>query len=476
MGHSAYNKNDPKSIERFGQNAIGKTFQMILDEDNDADWESIGLHESDDEFYSISRQNERKHYKGKLGQLIEEKYFHYECNSDSSADFKEAGVELKVTPYKKYDNGRCVAKERVSLTMINYMEVINEPFFNSHLWQKCRLILFMWYRYNGKEASALDQSIDFVQLFTPDKEDLAIIKHDYEIIVSKIKEGKAHELSEADTMYLGAATKSANSSVTRPQPFSTLPARQRAFTYKNSYMTYLLNSYFIPGKKKYERINDYDSSVSFESYVESRINAYRGWTLSDLIRSFGLRPGAKNIASTVAFRILGIKGNNAEEFVKANIVVKTIRINKNNRITENMSFPAFRFNEIVNETWEDSSFGDYMRETKFLFVVYKYDESNILHLQGCQFWNIPYEDLEEKVRSVWEKTVEVIKKGLKIEKQNGRNQSNLPKAKDNWICHVRPHARDSKDTDVLPDGRLYPKQCFWLSNKYIYQQINDSLK
>ena len=39
----------------------------------------------------------------------------------------------------------------------------------------------------------------------------------------------------------------------------------------------------------------------------------------------------------------------AEEFEKANIVVKTIRIGKNNKIKESMSFPTFKFKELVQE-------------------------------------------------------------------------------------------------------------------------------
>ena len=80
-----------------------------------------------------------------------------------------------------------------------------------------------------------------------------------------------------------------------------------------------------------------------------------------------------------------------KEFEKANIVVKTIRIGKNDRIKESMSFPTFRFKELIEEEWEDSTFGNYLRETRFLFVVYKFDDNDILRLRGCQFWNIPYE-------------------------------------------------------------------------------------
>lgn len=469
-----YDEKNSKSIERYAQRLIGKTFQYILDLDNSLQNEEI--HEPSFKSYLVIEEEERKHYKGKLGQLIEEKYFHYHCNSDSDADFKEAGVELKVTPYKINQNGKQVAKERVSLTMINYMDVVKESFFNSHLWKKCGLILFIWYQYNGKDASPFNQSIDYVQLFTPVGEDLKIIIHDFEIIVDKIKAGKAHELSEADTMYLGAAPKASNVNQTRPQPFSPIPARLRAFTYKNSYMTYLLNNYFIPGKKKYEKIITEVTNTPFEEYVVAKINAYRGWSAPDLAKKFGVNLKSKDAQANIAFRILGIKNNKAEEFIKAGIVVKTIRIQHKGSIKENMSFPAFKFKELVDETWEDSTFGNYLRETKFLFVVFKFDEDNNLYLQGCQFWNIPYKDLENDVRKVWEKTRKIIDEGMVIERKNGKYKNNLPKGSENWICHVRPHGQNSSDTYELPDGRMYPKQCFWLSNNYIYSQLKEELK
>ena len=35
---------------------------------------------------------------------------------------------------------------------------------------------------------------------------------------------------------------------------------------------------------------------------------------------------------------------------------------------------------------------------------------------------------------------------------------------------------NAMDTYELPDGRQYPKQCFWLNNTYIYDQISDEIK
>lgn len=53
-----------------------------------------------------------------------------------------------MTPYKKNKNGSISAKERLVLTMIDYYSVINENFFESHMWQKARLILLIYYLYD----------------------------------------------------------------------------------------------------------------------------------------------------------------------------------------------------------------------------------------------------------------------------------------------------------------------------------------
>lgn len=468
-----YDRSDPISIEVYSQKLIGKTFRQIWEED---DARRLMMVREDSTPYGSSEVSETKRNKGNLGQIIEEKFFHYECNSDSRADFHEAGVELKVTPYRINQNGSLSAKERLILTMIDYYQVVNESFEESHLWNKSRLILLVYYLYMKEIKYNLDYKIGYSRLFTPPEQDVKIIRHDYYIIVSKIKAGKAHELSEGDTLYLGAAPKAATSKDRRKQPFSDELAKPRAFAFKNSYMTYVLNNYIVPGKATYEPIVQDDAVDSFEDYVIGKINRYCGYSVNDLCTEFEIERRPKNLEAMLAYRMLGIKGNHAEEFEKANIVVKTIRIGKNDRIKESMSFPTFRFTELIDEDWDDSTFGNYLRETRFLFVVYKFYADDTLRLRGCQFWNIPYEDLETQVRTVWETTRKVIRDGLQVHMVNGVRKNNLPKASENPVCHVRPHAQNSQDTYELPDGRQYPKQCFWLNNTYIYDQIDKALK
>ncbi len=466
-----YDRTKPTSIEAYAQKLVGKSFRQIMDEDD-------AMLREEGTSYGESDVGEQKRNKGNLGQIIEECFFHYSCNSDARADFPEAGVELKVTPYRMNKNGSLVAKERLILTMIDYMTVVNESFENSHFWNKSKLILLVYYLYLQEAKFNLDYKIGYARLFTPPEQDLKIIKHDYEIIVSKIRAGKAHELSEGDTLYLGAAPKAATSADRRKQPYSDELAKPRAFAFKNSYMTYVLNNYIIPGKETYEPIISDSIVDSFEDYVVDTIDALAGYSVDDLCVRFNIDVSRKpkNLEAMIAYRILGIKGNHAAEFEKANIVVKTIRIGSNDKIKESMSFPAFKFKELVEEQWEDSTFGNYLRETRFLFVVYKFDQDDTLRLKGAQFWNIPYEDLEQDVRHMWERTVQVLKEGLVVEKKNGINHNNFPKASENRVSHVRPHAQNAKDTNELPDGRQYPKQCFWLNNTYILEQIDKRLR
>lgn len=477
-GYQDYDKTDPFSIEKYSKGLIGKTFRQIAEED-DARTKSQGhMLQEGRASYGVSVVKEKKRNKGNLGQLIEEKFFHYKCNSDERPDFHEAGVELKVTPYKKNKDGSVSAKERLILTMIDYNKVVNETFYESHLWNKAKLILLVYYLYVDTIKQNIDYRIDYTQLFTPPKEDLKIIEEDFNKIVKKVRDGKAHELSESDTEYLTAAPKASSSRDRRTQPFSKELAKPRAFAFKSSYMTYVLRTFLVPGKKTYERIGIGNKGETFEEYVTRKINAFKGHSVTSLAKRFDIdiTTKPKNLEAMIAYRILGIKGNNAEEFEKAGIVVKTIRIQETGKIKESMSFPTFKFNELAHETWEDSTFGNYLRETRFLFVVYKYDSSGELILKGSQFWNMPYKDLEEHVKNVWEKTVNLLYGGLVITEVHGRHENNFPKASEDSVCHVRPHGRNAKDVDVLPDGRECTKQCFWLNNTYILSQLDDDLK
>ena len=263
-----YDETDPISIETYAKGLTGKTFADVCKQDDIT--KAMVVRETTN--YEVKHENRKR--KGGLGELIEERFFHYQTNNDARPDFDKAGVELKVTPYKRNKNGTLVAKERLILTMIDYFSVVDETFEDSHMWQKARLILLVYYLYQQEIKNRLDYRIGYVKLFTPPEQDVKIIAHDFEVIVEKIRNGKAHELSEGDTLYLGAAPKAATSKDRRKQPFSDELAKPRAFAFKNSYMTYVLNNYIIPGKNTYEPIIKGTAEKFFEDYVVGKIDAY----------------------------------------------------------------------------------------------------------------------------------------------------------------------------------------------------------
>ena len=72
------------------------------------------------------------------------------------------------------------------------------------------------------------------------------IKQDWQDIVSLIKLGRAEDLSESNTQYLGAATKGATTAKSMTtQPFSKLKARGRGFSYKTSLMRQILIDHLL---------------------------------------------------------------------------------------------------------------------------------------------------------------------------------------------------------------------------------------
>ena len=66
--------------------------------------------------------------------------------------------------------------------------------------------MFCFYIWKAKTLN-LDYVFDLVNLWEPNKKDLEIIEQDWNIIVGKIKNGKAHEILKGDILYLGTCTK-----------------------------------------------------------------------------------------------------------------------------------------------------------------------------------------------------------------------------------------------------------------------------
>ncbi len=453
-----YNENSIDSIMEYAQGLIGKTFGEI-----DTN-ERLGANKG----------------KGNLGQIVEESYFGYDINSRAEADFADVGVELKVTPFKVNKNKTISAKERLVLNIINYMEEYDKSFYESSFWQKNNKILLVFYQWK-KELEKKDYTVKDIMLHEFSEEDLIVIKEDWKIIINKIKQGKAHEISEGDTNYLAACPKGANKSSVRQQPFSDKLAMQRAYSLKSSYMTSLLRKRLGVEDKEVVSILK-GTKMTIEQLLESKFKKFYGKSIDDICKELDINIYTesgklpKNYVQMLVSRILGLTTNDLnkiEEFSKANIKFKTVRIEKNGKIKQHMSFPSFKYKEIIKEDWYNSSLRNLFEEQKYLFVVFKYDENNTLRLEKIMLWNMPINVLDTYVKDTWEETVRVIKEGVKIEIKGKKKYDNLPGPKFNGICHTRPHAANSEDTYELPDSRKLVKKCFWLDKDYILNIVNN---
>ena len=91
---------------------------------------------------------EAKSFKGKggLGNSVEYYHYEYEPNSESEPDFAEAGLELKCSPLKLLKDDSMVAKERLVLNIINYIEEGAKSFEDSSFWHKNKFLLLMFYQ------------------------------------------------------------------------------------------------------------------------------------------------------------------------------------------------------------------------------------------------------------------------------------------------------------------------------------------
>jgi DNA mismatch repair protein MutH len=459
-----YNPSDKNSIIEYAKKLKGKSLRQVCD--------SKVLEHS----YSG---------KGNFGQVLEKFYFGYEPNSLAEADFAQIGMELKSSPLKQLKNSEYRSKERLVLNIINYVNVVNQNFENSDFVKKNASILLIFYLHQAG-FDILDYLIKLVDEWSFPSTDLEIIKKDWELITKKIAEGKAHELSEGDTFYLGACTKGANALSVRKQPFSEIPAKQRAYSFKQGYVNHIIASIANESKEIYGKLIpnvQVAKKQTIEEIVISKFKPFYGKTEEEIIKTLKIKINtkAKSFYANLTKAILGIElDKEIEEFEKAEIIVKTVRLKENDLPKEDISFPNFKYEEIVNEDWEESDFKDIL-EHKFLFVFFQFENKKLV-LKKVKFWNMPYLDILE-AEKVWTKTKEIVAKGEIVKEiktnKNGKEIrfTNFPSKKFSSVSHVRPHAKDSSDTfelpkkDKLTKQNEYTKHCFWLNNTYVKNEI-----
>lgn len=486
-----FDKTDKKSIFLYSQGLLGHTLREFADES---------------EIVQLSGKD-----KGKLGKLVEYLYFKYPPNSNPDADFSEAGMELKCTGLLRGTKENLRIKERMVCNMINYCEVVNETFEESHFYHKCLVMLFLFYLYQ-KGVNALDFHFLFSVLWKLPEKDLLIIKNDYETIITKIRNGEAHLLSEGDTVYLGACRKGQKGDALRTQPCSDIKAKGRAFSLKPAYMRTVLEFVLDSGKNAACNIEEIDfgeqlvslnelRKSSFEDILLSRFDGFYGMGCYEIFQMMNAK--AKygkdkyfDCSNDIAGKGLVSNVNLSEEFKKSGITLKTVRVERNGTIEQSMSFENIDYKEVYEcDNWEDSRLYEIF-SNRFMFVVYrnsgtlienetyldwlarknqaraaegkmplKHEDNYVL--ESVFFWTMPQKDLE-LARLYWEDIKEQIKA------DNIKNGA-FWKLKDKKKFHVRPKGQLSKFKAVSPVTGVQnaDKLCYWFNGDYVKEIVNE---
>lgn len=454
-----YNPKDPTSIWQYSAGLLGHTLREFIDGELEKEYTG----------------------KGALGQMVEEIYFHLANNSRAEADFHSAGVELKCTPIKHGKREALLIKERLVCGMINYCELVGENFEESHFYTKCQLMLLLFYLHI-QDANKLDLEFLISLLWKfPDK-DLEIIRQDYYTIVNKVKQGRAHEISEGDTLYLGACRKGADGSSVTKQPYSEMLAPTRAFCLKQSYMSAILKWVLETKKNHLNTLNPELSSLvslqalkkeSFETIVLKRYSKYIGQGYETIAKrlKIDISKNPKNKFAMIASAI-GTNGektniNATEEFLKAGLVMKAIRVQANGRIKESMAFENINYNEVYQEEseWIDSRCYDIFT-SRFLFVIFREQNQNKgdYVLDNIFFWTMPQTDLDI-AEQYWNNIKQCVE-------ENHIAPKYFWKISDHKLFHVRPKGQNKEDLTPNPHGGKARKYCYWFNNEYITDIVN----
>ena len=437
-----YDHTDPAEIEKYARRLIGHTFREMLDDPG-----------------SVKAQSG----KGRFGDILEKAYFGIDGGNRPTPDFEEAGVELKATPVVRRGKTRLAAKERLVLGMISYDKVTAKPWGECSFLNKNRNILLVQYLWEPG-VSDLDYTILSARLWQFPEEDLEVIRNDWETIVDKVRRGQAHTLSERDTNYLAATVKGAKGTDRRSQPYSTEEAKPRAFSLKQSYMNVVVERTLQRSLESFATVSELRAHKTIESLVHERFARYIGLTADEIGERLGvdIKRGAKNFYAVLTRRILGVSADKKiEEFEKADIQVKTVRLKSNGVPKEDISFKAFDYAALVQQEWPESDFRADLAK-RFLFVIYTIDSAGVPTLDRTQFWSMPLSDVESYGRTCFLETVSRV---------NEDRAEYLPKKSENLACHVRPHGRDSQDKIITPTGRYVVRKSFWLNGSYLARQL-----
>jgi DNA mismatch repair endonuclease MutH len=400
------------------------------------------------------------HGKAEVGHAVEA-YFGIPKNSRAEADFPGAGIELKAVPLLR-TGSKLRVKERTFVSRIDYMRIVEETWDTAKVRGKLD-ILFVFYEH------LLDQPktafpIRAIDLFIPDDRHEEMFRADWERVRTKVRHGQAHLLRERDGRVLTPSTKSATGSDRSRQPFSDEPAKPRAFALKAAFALerYRQTMRSQPASESLIVNLGMKRVDTFEEKVLARFHPYLGKTLGQIGDELKVPPSsAKSYAASVVRRIVGARSSKSRiaEFEEMGLTLRMTRVRPDLRPYEALSFPAFRYRSLIQETWEDS---DLLSRVENMLLVPIHGDTRSTPPDRCALgapvsWRPSAPDLD-LIHREWEL--------FRLEIERGQADRLTP-ASETEAIHVRPHARNAEDTDDAPGVGPLIKKSFWLNQAFV---------
>lgn len=434
-----------KELLDYTENIKGKKFKDI---------DSLGL---------LSNPKMKKD-KGLLGKIVETGFYHYSLNSNSEADFSDLGIELKTAGFIRNKNSTIRAKERLSLSMIDYNSIIYEEYEFSKLIFKNKKILIIWYEYSQENKNNKGDFVIYNYQLYDMSTDEQVFKNDFNFIKEKVVTGLAHKLSEGDTSYLGAATK--GNGQTKSQPNSNIPAPARAFSLKQPYMTGILRSLGIAQLTP--------KSKGVEEFVYDKIKSYIGMSQLEIWKSitgneYTKRPVAKQISKMLSDRIIG-KDKDLTKlddiFNKTNYIIKNVSLEENGYPKERVSFRNLTLSEFI-ESWETSEFKEYFETVTIIFICYegsKGDKNGERRLKTVKKFAFTEADLDN-----FKLSYEAVEKTITT---NDIKNLPYPKTFKTQYLEIAPKGNGGDDAYNNFFAKNTTKTCFMLEKDFVYKKLN----
>lgn len=406
--------------------------------------------------------------KGRFGHLVEE-YFGIPQNSRQDADFPSAAIELKVVPLVR--SGRSVrVKERTSLTMIDYHRLADENWDTAAVRKKLDSLLLVYYFWDH-ELPPTHWAVAFVGLWRMGMESEPRFHADWEAVAVKVRAGRAETISEGDGRYLGAATKGADGGHRVPQPRSAITVKPRAWALKpgvtgSYYMEHARSDRVVSIRQRLRL----DARTDIEAALLMRLERFVQWSIGVIGAEIGVGLGsAKNAAASVIRSAIGLPRRSGVgiELERLGVTVKTVPTRSGAVGTyEHMSFPAFKIESLLHETWEDALLRSYLERLLIVPITRRRRTEAPVdqRLEQPFFWT-PTDEQFEGIRAEWE----FLRAGV----ASGRIRE-LPGAKVTKYIHIRTHGKDAADTDHDPTIGAVPKRCFWLNGPFVANLIREA--